>query len=217
MERLVEYKMGGILKDVDVEKRIITGYYTAAELEDSDKDIFLKNCFKKTIDEVGPKGANRVWHLYNHNVNMPVNKPYVLQEDSKGAYFEVKLLKHPICETLLELYQEGALTEHSVCYQVVKSTSKDGIRLISEAKLWEGSSVLWGAQSQTPFTGFKSSIHERATSLVELFQSGIIELDEFKELVLMELKKIKTALEPPVDQALKPQQWIDFRGVKLII
>lgn len=57
---------------------------------------------------------------------------------------------------LLELYALGIVNEHSIGYQVTKALQGENWkRTIKEAKLFEGSNVTMGANSKTPFLGFK--------------------------------------------------------------
>ena len=48
---MITYKLGGAVKDVDTEKRIVTGYYSSTATLDTDNDIFEKGAFMKTLTD----------------------------------------------------------------------------------------------------------------------------------------------------------------------
>lgn len=202
----MEFKSGGVIKDVDVEKRVITGFFTSTGTLDSDNDVFIEGAFKKTIAEMGPLGKNRIWHLWQHDTDKPLNKPYLLEERKEGAYFETKMPRTPLADMALALYAEQAITEHSVGFLTVKDEldSKGGHRIIKEVRMLEGSSVLWGANENTPFTGFKADEAARQIEALErLLRNGTFKQDEIFELIEIKIAQIKKALEPV--KPLKPQ------------
>ncbi|RYE16678.1 MAG: hypothetical protein EOP45_17080, partial [Sphingobacteriaceae bacterium] len=53
-------------------------------------------------------------------------------------------------------YKEGVLNEHSIGFKTIKSVNRGNYREIQEVKLFEFSSVTFGANANTPFLGFKS-------------------------------------------------------------
>ena len=67
------------IKDVDVKKGIVTGYFANFNTLDSDGDIIREGAFKQSIQEWYPKG--RVKHLLNHQVDKPLGKIISLKED----------------------------------------------------------------------------------------------------------------------------------------
>jgi len=199
---MMEFKTGGSVKDVDTEKRIVTGYFTNTGSIDSDQDIFAKGAFKKTILEWGPDGKKRIWHLWQHDSYSPINKPKVLSETAQGVYFETLMPKTQFGDLALALYQEGAITEHSVGFQTLKSEDDEekGIRTIKEVKMWEGSSVLWGANENTPTVAVKSELQERIKHLEKITKGGNF-TDETYTLLLNEIELLKTAIS-----SLEPAQ-----------
>jgi len=136
--------------DVDQIKGIVTGYWSVFDNEDSDKDIVLRGAYKKTLKENGPEGVNRILHLYQHDPYQVLAKPSVLKEDKKGLYFESNISKTALGRDIMQLYFDKVLTEHSIGYQVVKADrdEKTGVQRLIELKLWEGSTVSWGANMQ---------------------------------------------------------------------
>ena len=154
--KAMDFKSTGIVKDVDTTKRVVTGFFTSTGTLDSDNDIFIEGAFKKTIAEMGPNGKNRIWHLWQHDTDKPLNKPYLLEERKEGVYFETKMINTPFAEIALALYEEQAISEHSVAIFPLKDDidTKSGARLLKEVRMLDGSSVLWGAYEYTPFAGF---------------------------------------------------------------
>jgi uncharacterized protein len=200
----IEIKTTGLVKDVDVEKRIITGYFTSNGTIDSDNDVFADGSFKKTIKDSGPKGKNRIWHLWQHDSDKPINKPYLLEERSEGVYFETKLLNTEISKLALALYEAGSISEHSVGFMTVKSDEEKGVRVIKEVKMLEGSTVLWGANPNTPFVGMKAEQAIEILNVLEkLLKNGTFEQNEIFELIELNICQIKAALEP--GNPLEPQ------------
>ena len=64
------------IKDIDAKQRTIVAYASIFGNIDSDDDIIQSGAYTKTIQENGPKGKNRVWHLFNHDTEYPVTKPF---------------------------------------------------------------------------------------------------------------------------------------------
>lgn len=139
------------VKGIDLKNRIVEGYFAAFEIVDSDNDVFVKGAFTKSINERGPKGANRIKHLFNHWDTVGVLQE--LTEDNYGLRYVSKIGTHRLGEDVLKMYQDGIITEHSVGFQTIQDKSDiiDGVRYLKEVILWEGSSLdKWGANEWTP-------------------------------------------------------------------
>ena len=193
---MMELKKGGSVKDVDSKTRTVTGYFTNTGSLDSDMDIFEQGAFQKTISEWGPGGKNRIWHLWMHDAYEPIAKPKVLKEDNNGVYFETVVPDTPTGQKALLLYESGDLNEHSVGFNTIKheDDNEKGVRTIKEVRMWEGSSVLWGANENTPTVGMKSEVVlERIEGLNKLLKAGSF-ADEVYELLLIEIETLKKAI-----------------------
>ena len=182
MKGLLEFKnLVGEVKDVDTAGRRVTGYLSSFGNKDFDDDIIEKGAFSKSINE----RKNDIYFLNQHNWAQPHGKFQVLQEDNKGLYFE----SEPFIDTTyssdaLKLYAAGIVKEHSIGFITVKSDNdKDHTRIIREVKLYEGSNVTLGANSQTPFTGMKnltlSEINDKCTLLYKAIRNGDFTDDTF--------------------------------------
>jgi len=136
------------IKDVDTVQGIVTGYFSIFGNKDSDGDIVLPGAYRKTLKENGPNSEKpRILHLYMHDPYKPLAKPHVLKEDKTGLYFESKISDTALGKDVLQLYLDKVLTEHSIGYQIVKREvdEKEETQKLIELKLWEGSTVSWGA------------------------------------------------------------------------
>lgn len=193
MNGLMNYKnTTSPVKDVDVKKGIITGYLSDFDTKDYDNDIIVKGAYKKTISE------GNQFFLNQHNWAQPHGKFNLLQEDSKGLYFESQpLINTTYSQDTLKLYEAGIIKEHSVGFMTIKDeySQKDNARIIKEIKLLEGSNVTLGANPNTPFTGFKSmtmsETNDQVKKIVKMLRNGTL-TDETFSLLEVALKQLQT-------------------------
>lgn len=156
-----EYEFKSIsteIVDVDVKNGIVTGYFASFNTIDEGRDRIRPGAFAKTIAERGPQSKNQIFHLLNHYSGDVLGKPQVLKEDAKGLYFETKVSQTTLGKDTLVLYADGVYNEHSIGYKAMKwqEIEAENCYDLLEIKLWEGSTVNWGMNEDTPFTGFKS-------------------------------------------------------------
>ena len=181
MVDFLEYKSifkkdGAIVDDVDTKNRIITGYLSNFGNKDHDGDIIVKGAFAKSIKERGPQGTNDIMFLNQHHWWQPHGFFSELTEDSKGLRF----VSNPLIDTsfsndAVKLYAAGIVKEHSIGFQIVKKDGEWGNRTLTEIKLYEGSNVTLGANPETPFTGFKTSmkeINDESKRLIKAIRNG---------------------------------------------
>ena len=159
---------------VDADSRTISGYASVFNVVDSDGDLIQKGAFTKTLME----NSNRIVHLYQHNPVQLLGRPTTLVEDEKGLYFVTTIAKTQLGDEVLELYKNGSLKEHSIGFQTLKKINRGTYTEITEVKLYEFSSVTWGANSEAQFTGFKSqfasdSIIENCDKMIKMLKSEI--------------------------------------------
>ena len=194
MKGLLEFKNinTSVVKDVDVKKGIVTGYLSDFDTKDYDGDIIVKGAYKKTIQE------KNQYFLNQHNWGQPHGFFNVLQEDSKGLYFESNpLINTSFSQDALKLYEAGIIKEHSVGFITVKDeySKKDNARIIKEIKLLEGSNVTLGANPNTPFTGFKAKTlketNDEVNVIVKMLRNGTLTDETFSllEIALKQLQK----------------------------
>ncbi len=195
MNGILDYKsITGEVKDIDTKKRVITGYLSGFDNKDHDGDIIIKGAYKKSIDE----RKDNIFFLNQHNWKQPHGKFSVLEEHTKGLYFESEpLIDTSYSSDTLKLYEAGIIKEHSVGFQTMLSSydSKSDARIIKEIKLYEGSNVTLGANSDTPFTGFKSlnikEVNDQHKLILKAFRNGDFTDETFclLEIALKQLQK----------------------------
>lgn len=194
MKGLIEQKNinTSAVKDVDVKKGIVTGYLSDFDTKDYDGDIIVKGAYKKTIQE------RNQYFLNQHNWEQPHGFFSVLEEDTKGLYFESNpLIGTSYSQDALKLYEAGIIKEHSVGFITIKDeySQKDNARIIKEIKLLEGSNVTLGANPNTPFTGFKSmtmdETNDQVKRIVKMLRNGTLTDETFTllEIALKQLQK----------------------------
>lgn len=188
------------VKDVDLAKRTIVGYANTFNFKDSAGDITQPGAFSKTIAESGPAGKNRIFHLWQHDSTQIIGKPTKLEEDSVGLLFETPIRSGKQGDDILTMYNEGLLTEHSIGYNVVKSRYDQALdaNLLIELKLWEFSTVTWGANEQSLLVGLKSAekenrVKERIQKILKAMRDGKYSDDTF-ELLTIELKILENMM-----------------------
>lgn len=107
----------------------------------------LPGAFTKTLSEQ----AHRVKILWQHDASEPIGKPLVLREDARGLFLRAQLSATPRGKDAAELLRDGVLTELSIGFDPVRSTTVDEgpgvgqVRHIHELKLWEISLVTFAA------------------------------------------------------------------------
>lgn len=229
MNEILSYKsIIGEVKDVDVKKRIVTGYLSGFGNKDHDGDIIVKGAFKKSINE----RKDNIFFLNQHNWSQPHGKFNVLEETPKGLYFESEpLIDTSYSSDTLKLYEAGIVKEHSIGFQTVLSEydTKESARIIKEVKLYEGSNVTLGANSETPFTGFKSltlsEINNQHKLIVKAFRNGDFTDETFSllEIALKQLQKqayelgrksLDKEFEPiKITQEVINEPTVDYRNI----
>ncbi len=207
------------LKDADEKTGIVTGYASIFGNEDSDKDIVMPGAFSKTIAERGPESAKpRIKHLWQHDSWQPIAIPKVLKEDERGLYFESQFGKDQFSQDKLQQHIDGIITEMSIGYNIIRAeenSDADGKFLnqkLIELKLWEYSSVTWGANSLTEIISAKGEgddIISNLTRRLEALNRGLKNgkyTDETYEIFENEICKIASIIQSlnisaPVEKA----------------
>lgn len=194
------------IKDVSTSNRMVTGYFAAFDMLDSDGDIIQKGAFTKTIAERGPQGTGRrrIKYLQDHDPYKTVGTIQVLKEDNYGLYYEGKVGTHTAGEDFLKMVTEGIIAEHSFGYRVIQEEkNQKGENVLKELFMKEGSGLQVDAANPfTPVTGVKS-----AEDVVTLFQalekalkSGTYSDECFKDIIIPQYESLKNTL-PDLQQS----------------
>ena len=185
----------GELLDADEKAGVIKGYASVFDNIDSDNDIIRKGSYRKTITENG----QRVKYLYQHDMDKPLGKMSLLEEDDKGLIFESKVAKTTLGKDVIELIKSGVITENSVGILPIQIEMVDGVRNITEVKLYEISAVTLAANDQAVIMDVKGNydkdkILSRYDNMAKLIRKGNIS-DELGFALEAEILKLKSLFQ----------------------
>jgi HK97 family phage prohead protease len=212
----------GAVKDVDTVKGIVTGYFSVFGNKDSDGDIVMPGAYKKSLKENGPDSEKpRILHLYMHDSYKPLAKPQVLKEDKYGLYFESLISHTALGKDVIQLYLDKVLTEHSIGYQIVKREvdEREEVQKLTELKLWEGSTVSWGANMEALVETVKADgvqdkkIWDKLLTMMDALDKALqgnytdetarqmeIHFKQLQQVVLSLSRKMEPITTPPQDK-----------------
>jgi len=177
------------IQNVDTIGRTVTGFYNCFNFIDSDGDVLIPGCSKKSIKERGPNSSAvaKIKHALHHDLTQLPGKILTLEERTvdgiSGIYFETKMADTTIGNDTLKNYLEGIYDNHSIGFQYVQTEfierdakgwakavqnlinpqdaeNRGYLFLVKEIMLYEGSTVAFGANQLTPFLGVKSNNKE---------------------------------------------------------
>lgn len=210
MKKMYEVKtIGNSVKDISDRRVKVAIAHIGSK--DYDNDIIQPGAFTKTITERGPKGANLIWHLTDHNPSLKAAVGKFSELFIEGDYLAgvTDIPNTTWGNDVLEFYKTGHINQHSIGYRTIKyetvnEGNKDEYRNLKELFLYEGSAVLWGANPNTPTLG-KSLTTEEALAehdklsnemriLVKSLRDGRFTDDAF-ELIELRLVQINEAIK----------------------
>jgi len=212
------------LKQVEKEKSTVAGIASVANVIDSDNEMITPGAFTKTLTERGVGSAQpRIKHLWQHSIKEPIAVPLVLEEKEitlkngdkvHGLYFESLFGKDTNSQDKLQMHDDGLVTEFSIGFEVIKwekafdDNEREFVKL-TELKLWEYSSVTWGANSLTEIVEIKShhksrdeiiqELNDRQTALIKSLRKAQYS-DVDKEYFEIELKQIQEVFNSLIQQ-----------------
>jgi HK97 family phage prohead protease len=198
MESNIKYKVNPelVVKDIDEAKNLVKVGINTVNYKDFDGDIIVKNAFSKTISE----RKEKMYHLMQHDKDQPVGRPKEFGWDGDLLWAVTNVSQSTKGRDLLEDYKVG-LYEHSIGFETLKNHYDDSEKanIITELKLWEYSSVTWGANDKTPFIGFVKGlkkenavekVNDRMAKVIKAIKSGNY-TDERFYMLEYELKQIQ--------------------------
>ena len=195
------YKSLGMeVKDVDTKEGVVSGYFSAFGMVDSDGDIMMPGAFKRSIADWGPKGKGRIKHLLNHDPSKPLGKVIELEEDGYGLKYVSKVGTHSLGKDFVKMVESGLIAEHSIGFKTLREQKSGDANQIHEVMLFEGSSLTaWGANENTPLIGMKNmGTIEDIQAQIKAFEKFIRDsdvTDETIDLCLIKVKQLAQALE----------------------
>lgn len=200
---IIEYKdFGGGIIDVDITSRRLVTNWSGLGNKDFDNDVIHKSAYDKTINERGPKGKNLIYHIVDHNPSVKNIVGAVQDLSIVGNHLQVVTLASDtsLGNDILKLYQDGIIKQHSVGFMPVEVENFKDYRLIKQIQLFEGSSVLWGANEDTYTVSVSKSLIDNPQSVMDeldnlykAFKSGTY-TDETFGLLEIRIKTIQKAI-----------------------
>ena len=190
----------GNVKDVDSKQGIVSGYFSAFGMVDSDGDIMMPGAFKRSIQDWGPEAKGRVKHLLNHNPSQPLGKILELKEDSYGLFYRSQVGSHRLGQDFIKMVESDLIGEHSIGFRILREQKSAEANEIHEVMLYEGSSLTaWGANEYTPILGIKSSdnvikMQEQIKSFEKFIRNSDV-TDETIELCLIKVRQLAQTIE----------------------
>lgn len=186
-----------IIKDINTEKKTVVFAFSKLNAYDSDEDYTDKTAFDKTMRESGPEGSNRIRHVWNHDrKELPIGKPMRMWRDGEYAYTESKMLDNQKALDAWDAYKAEAINEHSYWGKSYNTgVNEKGGKIIKEVKLYEVSTVLWGAQEKAKLVSLIKSGDKPDDYLIETIKSlqNYVKKsnasDDFLETLEIELEK----------------------------
>jgi len=210
----------------EVNDRIVQAIGNTYNYFDSDADVLRVGSSKKSIKERGvySTAPNKIMHLAHHDLTKPIGKFTTLEETKVDGYdvlyFESKLSETEEGEEVLVQYREGILNQHSIGFKYIKLDyidekspqwedflasiiNPDDAKEVGfawdvhEIKLYEISTVSFGANALTPMLGLKTAekwmlldnIYSKLNTLLSLAKSGKHKSVETFDLQVSQLKQ----------------------------
>lgn len=146
------------VKDLDQQGRVVVAANAFGNV-DSDNDVSMPGSFDKTLSE----NFMRLKWYKNHNRNELLGVP--IEGKATQDYLQItgqlnmnKQLSRDIYEDY-KLYAEyGKTLEHSIGVDPIRYQDDQGIRKVTQWKLWEYSTLTsWGANERTPMLDLKGA------------------------------------------------------------
>lgn len=136
---------------------VFSGYASLFNEPDLGNDLIANGAFKQSIRK---RGAANIRMLYQHDPTEPIGRWDIIREDNKGLFVEGRLVKSsPRANEVLALLNERAIDGLSIGFRTIKSRRdrKTGLRVITEADLWEISVVTFPMQPQARIADLKGA------------------------------------------------------------
>ena len=183
------------MRDFDDKEGIVSFYYANYNSIDAHGRRMSKTAFNRTVKN----NFNRIRHLQNHNPDVIVGKPIEFGSDENGAYVISKLAKNTAGRDLLALYNDEIVNEHSFLAEIIKSHKEGDVEVVDEARLWEVSSVTWGANQYTPTIALNA-------------YDAMLRRGDLDESILNKLEEILNLLTPAEEHS-DPDERVDYSEI----
>src|SRR5260221_82659 len=160
-------------KAVDEALGIFEGFLSVFGNPDSYKDIVEPGSFAKTLGEAqkarDSRGATYMLPiLWQHNPNDPIGGFLDMKETPTGLYVKGQLdLDIEQGRRAYSGLKKGYIAGLSIGYDTIQEEWKSGYRHLKEIRLWEGSTVTFGANELALVTNVKSHTRTKETFSVD--------------------------------------------------
>ena len=135
-------------------------------------DVIEAGAFQKTMADKG----GEVPILWQHDQREPVGLGK-LSDSREGLFVKGKLVlaENPVAQKAYSLLKRGVLRGLSIGYDSVKDRMVDGVRHLSEIKLWEISLVTFPMNEQATVTGVKSGVEDHLAEQLHQFRDIVVQ------------------------------------------
>jgi len=190
------------VKDVDSAQGKFTGHAATFDNEDLGGDVVSRGAFSKTLKENGNRGF-KVYYNHGKGGEPPVGITTTAKADDQGLYVEGQLFvqKQRLAQDLIEPLLHKAIKDMSFGYDTIKQTFKQGVRYLTELKLYEVSLVDWPMNPSSQVLSVKSLGTENKYTdfALTLEQSAMYEAP-FKMLQAMERAIMSIFCDPELKE-----------------
>ena len=143
------------VKDIDTAGRRVQVALSKFDNVDSDGDVIQRGAFAKSIAERGANATTnrKIKFLRYHDFEHEIGVWKSLEESHEYLLGVGDLGRSTKGNDAFLDYQDGIITEHSIGFNIIPErteVTEDGITVLKELFLWEGSAVTFGANSETP-------------------------------------------------------------------
>jgi len=166
-------------RDIDNKKGIVSFYFANFNSVDVYGRRMGSNSFNRTIKN----NKDKILHFLQHNPEKIIGKPIEISTDNNGAFMVSKLSNTQLGRDTLILYEEGIYNQHSFGFIINKSHKEGEVEVVDELKMFEASTVAFGANENTP-----------TISVNQL--DDLLRYSKMSDEILEKLDKILVALSP---------------------
>ena len=117
-----QYKSFNIkAENLDLVSRKISGYAAIFNNVDKAKDMLIRGCFAKSINDRGPESQanDKIILLWMHDMDEPTGRITKLIEDERGLYLEAVIDEIPLGDRAIKQLESGTLNQFSFGYNYV--------------------------------------------------------------------------------------------------
>jgi len=198
------------VKDITQQGQVVVAANAFGNI-DVQGDISVYGSFAKTLNE----NFDRVKWFLNHDTTQLLGVPIQGVETPQYLQITGQLnMAKDISKNIYEdykLYAEyGKTLEHSIGVDAIKFVIEDGIRKVTEWRLWEFSTLTaWGANADTPLISIKSA--DELNWLNLKLEKGNYTDDKFKE-IEKQIQLLKSLIDEP-SKLTQPTEPIDWKSL----